>query len=1784
MFFCSKGFSLNHGSSRGLLIARAAFPPPCTPIGCVAQCYADLCSSLNQPAASGLQHETSYLPYALATMSQPPQGTWANPGAPWVQPPNPTPPGTALQPPSLLQPTPHLQSSPRPLPQAEFAPAIPPGFQGPATLHPILHAAVIGYTSDGRPWFAAPIQQNAGNQQAESPRQSDFQMMAQAITSAIRSASPLQQQPQQGIGSSTSASAFGRPPESQLERCSEKISASVVAALPAVQSNVARRISFDGTPRNASSTSTNTGNHAVIQLVARSGFPASMTQQQLNTAAETLSDATDISIVTSCFRDIDKKNVTTVLTACTAPPAPWTQLTVEKGMSDTCIDAIMSWLDVPVDMLECIKASIGGRLIIVADENVSPENQKICIQYQRIYESSLEFGYNPFAVVMKRYMHEMSRTLVHVPASILALKDRHVVHKLLQALPAATRDHIVAGKSENEPLTVPHLIIKCLRFNYKPTKDDPRKVSVAKAFLHPLSDFKTYEQFVTHWQRIKREFLQLKSRDVHANDPIEERECILLLLQTRSWMNSFKKRWQEKGWPDTTEGLLAKLKYEMDNEDPSSEKNRYSNRFNKINAVLQREGLGGIDHDTYNDELHYSVHAIGAKDMKKPHHKRPRPASAPPYEHADSRQRRDRTEHAREGRDRDRTEHARESRERDRRDTRAPTRFSSSREDRRFHITGGSAPPDERRRDRSESHTMRRNRQHVRRMGISGQHRDSGMKEGTRYLLGRTNPAPPGWHCPGCKSDRCVGRCPVCLAENSCSASHRGNCPFRHSTFSDPKTWDRKWFREGQHEPCMRCGNVGHPYSACPEKDKRQVLARTVMHEGKHRNAIVAFLTLKDGHSPPEDETDVEALKQAYHIEYSDGCRDHAHCGHAHEYDVAHVYTPDMRVDLDSTCMPSSVYVTLSQEYGTEMDYAGEVSEGGHALEESSGEESESSLALPVFALETLEHDLPSESGDSPLIALAMSDGSDLGAIWDTGAMRSVNKTEVGATGYVTASTAKLRAADGGVMENRGEADFEALHATRQGPPHTMTRNAPICPKAPVNIISAGEKFRQGYGAAHNLDGVFIPRNSDAYNRVRVLLRRGDRYLELHKDEHQVVTPDLKQIMLVQKKPNLFFLEPLQPTTTVESEHLKDVRKQDPRYSSKHTIGMLSAEDQLKQYDDQITHDKGLEYYTTTAQALLGKVEQLQRDLAFASAHDDALSEALISALHSMHNVYETLTDADTSTRHDEFVRQNVERMHADALHTVCTRCELPVSEKEKGCGGATACRNTCRECKCTVQGKHFPDFSCKQRCAASDTITVLKQSTRDQMLTGAVHAAHEQDDVHEQNMQRHHDLHKDCDRHPCKVCKLHTQSDCTPDAPDIVARISDEAIVAAFESLQLGKHATPVATHVATITATGICTTCRHHHTGCRCKNATTGKHANKLGKCVHKSCIRRAAYTGVGKICAECDPKMHESCGKCIHAASHAHTHREGESEDAVIERWVGHMASGGGATSHAFASIDHVMPVTRSTVRSASVTGKPVAVRTASADIEHPTVRTASVAPSVRSASVGSHKSAVRTASAAPSVRTASDGPRKSTVRTASVASAVRDTSVGKPKSTVRTASVAPSVRSASVGIEHPTHKPATASLAHSSTTCGPAAERAATASTSTSTSADEQVVGRGKRKGEDVTLDKRTMMSIIGKHAWKSILDDTSMYPSVLSFSPAEWLMQLPDDLRNALAVLYQNKVTAQLKHDMVCMQHGSDSEQAMHASAKHATEHRAYMEAVAFMSRVAETMLTASTNA
>ena len=38
----------------------------------------------------------------------------------------------------------------------DMPPMVPPGFNGPATLNPVLNGVVIGHTSTGMPWFAVP--------------------------------------------------------------------------------------------------------------------------------------------------------------------------------------------------------------------------------------------------------------------------------------------------------------------------------------------------------------------------------------------------------------------------------------------------------------------------------------------------------------------------------------------------------------------------------------------------------------------------------------------------------------------------------------------------------------------------------------------------------------------------------------------------------------------------------------------------------------------------------------------------------------------------------------------------------------------------------------------------------------------------------------------------------------------------------------------------------------------------------------------------------------------------------------------------------------------------------------------------------------------------------------------------------------------------------------------------------------------------------------------------------------------------------------------------------------------------------------------------------------------------------------------------------------------------------------------------------------------------------------------------------------------------------------------
>ena len=622
---------------------------------------------------------------------------------------------------------------------------------------------------------------------------------------------------------------------------------------------------------------------------------------------------------------------------------------------------------------------------------------------------------------------------------------------------------------------------------------------------------------------------------------------------------------------------------------------------------------------------------------------------------------------------------------------------------------------------------------------------------------------------------------------------------------------------------------------------------RTTMHEGKHRNALVAFLDLKEGQEPPADVENEAAWIDACETTLSNGCRDHAACGEAHEYDAAHVHTSETRLSVDTPSMDSHVYLALTSEYGAEREYHDSEFERDEAEEvHTGGSESERSDILPVYTFDDVTHDTGSMSagGDDTLIASlhavnAIPKGA---AVWDCGAMKSVNKDDNDAVGYVKESFAKLFTADGTKMKNKGEADFEMLCDTKNGQPHSMLRHAPICPDVPMNIVSAGEMFQKGYGAAHNLDGLFVPKGSYLYNKVRAMAYRRE-YLEFEEGEHCVVTPDKKQIILQQRRPNLFTIEPMIPTSVEESEHLKDVRAQNPKYKG-NSIGLL-------QMDEQVRFDKSLEFYTTEAQHLLGRIEQMHRNLASVSAHDSVIGEALIAAVHSMQNVEEHLRDTGTASHHDESVRQCIARIHPSALQTVCTRCELP------SCDGADVCARTCIECGSETQGQHHPGYTCARRCASSSTILALSAQVRKELQTGSADV--EDDKIFENNMAEHTRLHAQCDTHPCKTCKesknmsqKHAKTDSSESS--IIARIDDAAIVDAFESLRMRDSdvamtmpvtssytSMPTATPVRALNSVGICDTCRHHHTGCRCTDTHSGKHKGKKGRCVHKACTRQ-------------------------------------------------------------------------------------------------------------------------------------------------------------------------------------------------------------------------------------------------------------------------------------------------------------------------------------------------------
>ena len=184
-------------------------------------------------------------------------------------------------------------------------------------------------------------------------------------------------------------------------------------------------------------------------------------------------------------------------------------------------------------------------------------------------------------------------------------------------------------------------------------------------------------------------------------------------------------------------------------------------------------------------------------------------------------------------------------------------------------------------------------------------------------------------------------------------------------------------------------------------------------------------------------------------------------------------------------------------------------------------DESERSAVFPVFYesdddIDYMDDD--SKGGESRMVALArvkrkLPPGASL---FDGGAQRSINPDAADARGYLKESAVKLHGANGGTIENKGEATFEMIVGTEKlqgekGSAHSLIRDASICPSAP-SIISAGEQYAKNYKSVHNMDGMFIPssiggRPNETYSKIVRLITKHDKSMLLKEGEHWLLTP-----------------------------------------------------------------------------------------------------------------------------------------------------------------------------------------------------------------------------------------------------------------------------------------------------------------------------------------------------------------------------------------------------------------------------------------------------------------------------------------------------------------------------------------------------------------------------------------------------------------------------------------------------------------------------------------------------
>ena len=736
---------------------------------------------------------------------------------------------------------------------------------------------------------------------------------------------------------------------------------------------------------------------------------------------------------------------------------------------------------------------------------------------------------------------------------------------------------------------------------------------------------------------------------------------------------------------------------------------------------------------------------------------------------------------------------------------RKPKAYTSTPYDRRHTVT--SAPA----KQALQNRTKTQNDRYARKNQIRQ------LNKNDTVTLGRI-PDAPETTCPCCHQSPCRGRCWCCLKPGTCADAPTGHlardCPFRDIGFDDAAKWDAEWKLKHAHKPCKKCGNRGHPEHACPEKLRRRMLMRLAKDPESKQwiNHIVAICTMKDGvdidpFAPiSAEDYDIEYTGDSQYTGCGESCGPNG-CGKPHTVEVAHIYKPEQKLPVPAMSAEDYINHVVLSALGSEQ------SEVENEIDQDDG--IDFSL-YPIFSSEEQEDDLA-----KTMVALATEDDGDIKTMWDTGAQGHLRRSAARAQGYIREARKRLQGAQGAHIASEGEATFEDLLATDKGPPHTMQSEASICPDAP-DIASAGEYFARGYGAAHNMDGVFIPKSSTAYDRVKRALGRNDKYIDLKKDEHHVITPGMELIKLHQLKKHLFYLVNIKPTRVEETEHLKEARHNDTRYGTQE-VGMISAQ-------SNISHDCELPTYITEMQKIVGDYEALSRQVAHYGASDERFSELMIATMSHLHDVQEQLESPELGTSYTQSIGACAQRLDTSALKTVCSRCH------SANCITTTDMNATCQErcVTCHASIGHVHNASCASICAATRQVTVMTEHAKETWKTGRP----DDDDDGEEMMREHNALHANCDERPCTACREQasqpqdqSENVATQTSPPTayptaqpVRTVGTDDIVTAFQSLTTRSNTPTAVTSTATNTSptlntAGVCKVCKKHFTGCKCQ-----------------------------------------------------------------------------------------------------------------------------------------------------------------------------------------------------------------------------------------------------------------------------------------------------------------------------------------------------------------------------